>query len=297
MRENEILSARSEQILCSVVKAYIETGEPVASGNISRLRRYRLSPASIRAIMQQLAAEGYLSQPHASAGRIPTGKAFRAFVDSLPGKRVLATEFGRIREQLGEAGSVEGRVERASRMLTEMTQGVGITAAIPTVSQTLHQIELLPLGARRVMMVVVTGDRLVRNRLIELDDPIPAIELTSIRNYINENFSGWVIADIQVELRQRLKQASAAYDSILRRLTLLYEKGLLDVHLEPEIHMEGASNLVAFELHLTKERLKELFRALEEKKRILQLLERFLEVGSGQLGVQIGLQEEHPSMG
>lgn len=297
MSENDRLSPRSEQILCSVVKAYIETGEPVASGNISRLRRYNLSPASIRAIMQQLASDGYLQQPHTSAGRVPTGKAFRVFVDSLPGKRLLSPEFGRIREELSEAGSVETRVERASHLLMEMTQGVGITAAIPTVSQTLDQVELLPLGERRVMMIVVTRDRLVRDRLILLDEPISSIDLTSIRNYINENFSGWVIADIQAELQKRLEQTSAAYDSILRRLILLYEKGFLDVHLEPEIHMEGASNLVAFELHLTKERLKELFRALEEKKRMLQLLERFLETGDGELGVHIGLQEEHPSMG
>jgi len=297
MNEKSRLSPRTEQILCSVVKAYIETGEPVASGNISRLRRYKLGPASIRAVMAELSAGGYLTQPHTSAGRIPTGKAYELFVHSLPGKRLLQAELGRIREQLVEVGSVEDRVERASHMLTEMTQGVGITAAIPTISQTLDQVELILLGERRVLMIVVTQDRMVRDQVVILDEAMTQDQLTSIRNYLNQNFSGWVIADVQAELRRRMEQTSAAYDSILCRLMLLYQKGLLDVYLEPEVHMEGASNLVAFELHLTKERLMELFRALEEKKRILHLLDRFLERPAGQVGVRIGLAEEHPSMG
>lgn len=297
MNEKSRLSPRSEQILCSVVKAYIETGEPVASGNISRLRRYKLSPASIRVVMAELSAEGYLSQPHTSAGRVPTGKAYELFVNSLPGKRLLQDEFGRIREQLVGAGRVEDRVERASYMLTEMTRGVGITAAIPAISQTLDQVELILLGDRRVLMIVVTRDKMVRDQMVVLDDAITQDQLTSIRNYLNQNFSGWVIADVQAELRRRMEQTSAAYDSILRKLILLYQKGLLDVYLEPEVHMEGATNLVAFELHLTTERLMELFSALEEKKRILHLLDRFLARPAGEVGVRIGLADEHPSMG
>lgn len=296
MSQTTRLSPRSEQILCSIVKTYIETGEPVASGNISRLRRFKLSSASVRAVMAELAASGYLSQPHTSAGRIPTGKAFQVFVDSLPGKRLLESKVGQIREKLEEAGSMEDRMERASHMLTEMTQGVAITAAIPTLRQTLDQVELILLDERRVLMIVVTRDKLVRDSVVLLDEPITQDQLTSIRNYINTNFSGWIVADIQAELRLRLEQTSAAYDSILRRLSLLYRKGLLEVYFEPEVHLEGASNLVAFELHLTKERLKELFRALEEKKRLVQLLDRFLEQPAGQLGIRIGLEDEHPSM-
>jgi len=288
------LSSRIEQILCSIVRAYIDQGEPVPSAAISRLRRHRLSPASIRSIMAELASAGYLSQPHSSAGRVPTEKAFRLYVQGMESKRPRHERVGRIRGELSEAGSVEARMERCSHLLTEMTNGVGITAAIPAASQKLDSIELISLGGSRVLMIVVTGDKLVRDQVVTLDEPVSLDELASIRNYVNHNFGGWTIAEAQKELRRRLEQASAAYDEILKKLILLYDKGLLEF--EPEVRMEGASNLVSFDFHITRERLKDMFRALEEKKRILQLLDRFLEQPAGKVGVKVGLGEEDPSL-
>ena len=297
MRYDYCLSGRMEQILCSIVKAYIETGDPVASSEISRLRRHNLSSASVRNVMAELAAEGYLHQPHTSAGRVPTSKAFEIFVNALPGRRLEHAEFGRIRESLGETSSVGERMERCTHILAEMTQGVSITAAIPAARQMLDQVQLVSLADRRVLMIVVTQDRMLREQVVTLDQSVTQEDLNSIRNYINVNFRGWVIREAQQELRRRLEEESAAYDLILKKLILLHEKGLLDISMEPEVHMEGASNIVAFELQLTREKLKELFRALEEKKRVLQLLDRFLEERSGEVGVRIGLAEEHPSMG
>src|SRR4029077_12010156 len=97
------------------------------------------------------------------------------------------------------------------------------------------------------------------------------------------------------DLKRRFEQQSAAYDALLKKLTLLYSKGLLDIELAPELHMEGTSNLVGLDLHLTREKLRELFQTLEEKKRILQLLDRFLEQTGGELAVQVGLADAHPS--
>jgi heat-inducible transcriptional repressor len=97
-------------------------------------------------------------------------------------------------------------------------------------------------------------------------------------------------------LRHRLEQQSAAYDSMLKKLAVLYTKGLLDIEVSPEVYLEGASNLVGLDLHLTREKMRELFRALEEKKRILHLLDRFLEQSGGEVMVQVGLGEAHPSM-
>jgi heat-inducible transcriptional repressor len=193
--------------------------------------------------------------------------------------------------------TVEARIERTSRMLTEMTHGVGLAAAIPKSSPALERVELIALPDRRVLMVVVTRDRQVRNRVVGLEEPVSVSELDSIRNYINHNFSGWSLEDVRGELAQRLLHASATYDAILRKLTLLYAKGLLDLPSEPEVHMEGASNLVGLDLHLTKEKMRELFRTLEEKKRVLELLDRFLENPAGEIGVHVGLGETHPSMG
>jgi len=246
--------------------------------------------------MADLAEEGYLSQPLTSAGRVPTEKAFRQYVHSLTAQRVLKAELERIRHDLGEVETLAGRVELSSQMLTEMTHSVGIAAAIPGPSQTLDKVELLALAERRVLMIVVTRDKIVRNRVVTLDEYVSQDELNSIRNYINHNYSGWLLSHVQTELKLRLAQASAAYDAILRKLNLLYLKGLLDIGLVAEFHMEGAFNLLSIDFHLTREKMRELFRALEEKMRILQLLERFLEQPAGEVSVQVGLAEVHPTM-
>ena len=296
MGELSSLTPRRAQVLNSIVHNYIRTGRPVASRSISRLRRHSLSAASIRNVMADLADDGYLSQPHTSAGRVPTEKAFRLFVQSLTAKRLLAAELERLRMQLGEMETVAGRVEKSSHLLMEMTHGVGIAAAIPTDSQTLDQVELLGLGDGRILMIVVTRDKMVRNRVVMLNEYVSQGELHSIRNYINQNFSGCVLSEARARLRVRLEQASAVYDAILKKLILLYEKGLLDIRVSPEVYMEGASNLVGIDLRLTRERMRELLRVLEEKKRVLQLLDQFLERPEGEVGVQVGLGDVHPSM-
>lgn len=290
------MTHREQDILHSIVECYIRTGEPVASRTIARQSQDHLSPATVRNVMAELCDEGYLSQPHTSAGRIPTEKAFRSYVHSLARGRLLVAEFRRVRGELSQMGTMEARVERSSRMLTEMTSSIGITAAIPTSSQTLDQIELVNLADHRVLMIVVTRDQMVRNRVVSLDEPVSQDELASIRNYINVNFSGWTLSDIHADLKRRLEQHSAAFDALLRKLTLLYSKGLLDIEPTPEIHMEGASNLVGLDLHLTREKLRDLFQTLEEKKRMLQLLDRFLEQPAGELAVQVGLGDAHPGM-
>lgn len=297
MSRAQALTARQQDVLYSIVETYIETGEPVASRTVSRLRRDSLSPASIRNVMADLYEEGYLEQPHTSAGRVPTEKAFRHYAQSLRANaRALVMDVGRMRTHLNEAGSLSDRVERSSHLLTEITRNIGIAAAVPTASQTLEHVELIKLSPHRALVVVVTRDRMVRDRVVFLEDDIEADELTSIRNYLNGNFSGWILADARQELKRRLEEERAAYDEILKRLAVLYGKGLLEATCLPAIHMEGASNLVGLDLHLTREKMRELFQALEEKERMLQLLDRFLEQRSGEVGVQVGLGDLHPAM-
>ncbi|MBZ5605629.1 MAG: heat-inducible transcriptional repressor HrcA [Acidobacteriia bacterium] len=290
------MTPRTKEVLHEIVEAYIETGEPVASRSIARRRRDPLSAASIRNIMADLDDEGYLCQPHTSAGRVPTEKAYRSYVQSLTLRRLASVEIERLKAEFGRLDTVEARVEHTSRTLTEMTRGMGIAATIPQASPALDQIELVALPDHRVLMVVMTRDHAVRNRVVALDQAVTGDELASIRNYINRNFSGWTLEAVRRELAGRLEHASAAYDVILQKLTLLYAKGLLDVAADPEIHMDGVSNLIGLDLHLTKEKMRELFRALEEKKRVLELLDRFLEKQTGEIAVHVGLGEMHPSM-
>lgn len=290
------MTPRSREILHEIVQAYIATGEPVASRSVARRWNDTLSAASIRNAMADLAEEGYLSQPHTSAGRVPTEKAFRSYVESLSLRRLATTEIERLRAEIGKLDTVEARVEHTSRMLTEMTHGVGIAAAIPPASPALDHVELVALPAGRVLMVVMTRDQQVRNRVVTLEEALSPQELISIGNYINRNFSGWILEDVRRELAARLDHAAATYDELLKKLTLLYSKGLLDLGSAPEVHTDGASNLVSVDLHLTRERMRELFRALEEKKRVLELLDRFLERPESGIGVQVGLGALYPFM-
>ncbi len=288
--------SRHVAILHSIVEEYIESGEPVASRTIAKRIRENLSAASVRNIMADLDEEGYLSQPHTSAGRVPTEKAFRSYIKSLTVRRMVQAELERIRYELTRLETVQARVEKTSQLLMEMTRGLAIAAAIPTLAQTLDQVDLLALADRRVLMVVATRDHMVHNRVVAMNEPVTADELQEIRNYINRNFSGWLLNDVRRELETRLSEERATYDSVLRRLNMLYEQGVLDFDLTPEIFVDGASNLIGFDLHLTHEKMRELFRALEQKKKVLHLLERFCEEPHGEVAVRVGLSEAHPSM-
>jgi heat-inducible transcriptional repressor len=290
------LKTRHRDILTAIVRAYIETGEPVASRTLSKRRTDTLSPASIRNVMADLCDEGYLAQPHTSAGRVPTEKAFRYYVQSLAATRIAAGESDRLRSQLSEFHTVGQRVEHSSHVLMELTRNVGIAAAIPAVAQELDQIELVPLSDLRVLVVLVTRDHMVRNRVVALEGPISPDQLASIRNYVNRNFSGWQVGEARRELLRRMAEERALYDDVLRNLQALCWRSLLDVDTSPEVHLEGASNLLGLDLHLTRERMRDLLRALEEKQRLIELLDRFLEQKEGELEVHVGLEEAHPAM-
>src|SRR6266542_5362089 len=131
MQTDAPLNRRAQEILHSVVKEYIETGEPVGSRTVSKQRGEDLSAASIRNVMADLADEGYLSQPHTSAGRVPTEKAFRHYVRHLSAGRVPAAETERLRAELEAVHTVEERVERSCHILMELTRAVGIAATLP----------------------------------------------------------------------------------------------------------------------------------------------------------------------
>jgi heat-inducible transcriptional repressor len=160
----------------------------------------------------------------------------------------------------------------------------------------LDQIELVPLADRRVLIILATRDHMVHNRVVTLEQAIPLAELESIRNYVNQNFSGWQLGEARRELVRRTLEERALYDAVLRQLQVLYRKGLLEVDSSPSVHMEGASNLLGLDLHLTRETLRELLRALEEKKRLMELLDRFLGLPAGELEVHVGLEQLHPAM-
>ncbi len=261
------------------------------------MRSLALSPATIRNVMADLSDNGYLAQPHTSAGRIPTGKAFQDFAGTVPSGPLPASDRQRILHQMQSGENLEERVAIASRVLTEITQNVGIAAALPASAQQLEHIELIALSGARVLIVIATRDLMVRHRVVTLDRDLKQDDLIQLRNYVNANFAGWTLEKARAELLRRIEEERALYDAMLQQLTLLCQKGLLVADQDPQLAMDGTSYLMGLDLHLTSERMRELFRALEEKKHVVALLDRFLDSPQGQIGIHIGLADAHPLMG
>jgi heat-inducible transcriptional repressor len=260
------------------------------------MRDLPLSPATIRNVMADLADGGFLAQPHTSAGRIPTSRAFREFAGNVTAGPLPEADCQHIFKEMQSGESLEEQVAIASRVLTQITRNVGIATAIPSSAQELEHLELIALSDRRVLMIVATRDRMVRNRVVTLDRALSQDNLVQLRNYINDNFAGWTLEKARAELLRRIDEERAMYDAVLQQLTLLCQKGLLLSDQDPQLAMDGASWLVGLDLHLTRERMRELFRALEEKKHVVALLDRFLEPSSGQIGIHVGLADAHPAM-
>jgi heat-inducible transcriptional repressor len=290
------LAPRNREILRSVVQAYIETGEPVASQAVVRRSKVTWSPATIRNVMAELDEQGLLQQPHTSAGRVPTRQAYEIYVQSLEHTRVQSSEVRRLQTEFAGDMTTEARVERISRVLTTLTSNIGIAAAIPLSEELLQQVELIALSEQRVLFVLVGANKSPRNQVIQLERPITQDALVEIRNYLNAEFTGWKLSAVRLELERRLREERSTYNDLLIRLRELYERGMLAVSSEPEVHLEGTATLMGDEVHLTRSALRELFSTLEQKQRILQILDRFLEPPSGAVEIRVGLETLHPSM-
>jgi heat-inducible transcriptional repressor len=292
------LPAKKRNILYAIVEAYLETGEAVSSSAIAqrRIGAAAISPATIRNAMSELSELGLLSQPHTSAGRIPTAAAIQAYVSSLQHVRANAGDVTKLQQKLQGIESWQSRVEEGSHVLTELARNVAITAALPPSSEVLHQVEILPLSGTQYLLVVITADRAVHNHVVSLERVLDPVNLQQMRNYLNAEFAGWALAEARLEIERRLRAERGHYDQLLRDLELFHRRGLLHGVSAPTVYLDGAAYLVGLDLHLTRERMRELFHALEQKKQILQLLDQYLQQGDGMPMVQVGLGDAHPAM-
>ncbi len=291
-------TGKKRQILHAIVEAYLDSGEAVSSSAIAQ-RRFTgasLSSATVRNAMAELSELGLLTQTHASAGRIPTPLAIKSYVSSLGQVKVNPFEVSKLQQKLKSLHSISERVEEGSHVLTEITHNIAITASLPSASQQLHQVELLPLAARQYLMVVITSDRSVRNQVVSIDQDLRSEDLAEIRNYINCEFSGWTLNDARLALAERLKDERSQYHALLRRVELFYARGLFQGSEGPRVFMDGAAYLIGLDLHLTKEKMRELFQALEQKQQILQILDQFLQASDQTPAIQVGLGDAHPAL-
>ena len=286
---------RSRGTLMAVIRTHIQTGEPVGSRTVSRQSRRRnegLSPASIRNIMMELEEEGYLEQPHTSAGRIPTEKAYRFYASQCdashpPGK----ADVHLILSQLEGVWEVPEEVflERISHVLSLISHNLGVVVREPMGKNVLEHIHFARLGERRILVVLVSALSRVSNQMIQLDREIPQSELDAAARYLQEHFRGWELEKIRTELVAQCGQERAACDSVLRDLRHLNEQGMLNDPSSAELFLEGASNLVVQPELAEPARIRELLQALEEKETVIRLLTECIRVPGDPLQVVIGL--------
>jgi len=288
------LTSRYREILEAIVRNFIETGEPVGSRTLARSNREGLSPASIRNVMADLSDAGFLEQPHASAGRIPTTEAYRYYVEQISGTARLAPqEETMISDSLAGITDVQEFMERTSHVLSLISRNVGVTVASSGPKNALEHVYFSRLGEQKVLAVLVTRSGLVRDRVLRLD--LSQSELDLAARYINDNFRGWTMESMRAELSRRLEQERGEYDRLMNSIEQLYKQGALAAEQGSQfVFVEGAANLVTGEQD--RERLQEMLKTLEEKEKVVQLLGAYLDVKQEAVRVVIGLDQALPSM-
>lgn len=284
---------REREILTAIVETFIATGEPVGSRTLSRGSREGLSPATIRNVMSDLADAGYLEQPHTSAGRVPSPEAYRYYVEQLTGNaRISNEDESMIHDSLHGITDVQEFMERTSHVLSLISKNVGVAMALGGPKNALEHVYFSRLADQKVLAVVVAKSGLVRDRVLRLD--IPQADLDMASRYLNENFRGWTIEAMRTELARRLEQERGEYDRLMNSVEQLYLRGALADDGGQSVYVEGAANLVAGEQD--RRRLQELLQTLEEKQKVVQLLNAYLDTKQEAVRVVIGLDQALPSM-
>ena len=305
MADAERVTARQRAILTSIVESYIENGEPVGSGTIARLQFGEsggLSPATIRNEMAELADAGLLEQPHTSAGRVPTARAFRMYVDQLSGGANPRVDAGRLSVQsrrqidssfVGLAGT-QMVLQRTSHVLATLSSGVGVAIAAAADSDMLEHVHFSRLAEARVLAVVVTRSGMVRDRVLALDKDLSLGELETAANFLNENFRGWSVERVRAEIARMVERERSEYQRLLNSVQQLWQKAVPEAMPVQTVYVEGVANLVGS--HEDRERLREVLAALEAKQRLVELLNAYIDARQESVRVVFDLEEQAPEM-
>lgn len=291
---------RKREILGAIVRTHIATGEPVGSLSLAKQSSERLSSATIRNLCAELEDEGFLSHPHTSAGRLPTDKGYRFYVDNLRGSfRLSITDAARINEKLLDQDSLanpELLMGRASRLLSQLSDNVGIVVP-PSISQEiLHHIEFVRLAEFRILVITVSKAGRVQDRVIRVDGEFTQDELNSTARYLVENFSGLTLADIRDEILRRMTEEKALYDKLLKNAVLLCSNSLQEGD-QPDVFIEGASNILSKPDFADTERIRELLKMFEQKSRIVKILNECVDsTRQDDVAVRIGSENRHADL-
>jgi heat-inducible transcriptional repressor len=291
MRDSELQGRRTRQILTDVVRTYIETGEPVSSREISKRYSEQLSSATIRNVMMDLVEEGYLFQPHTSAGRVPTPKAYRAFAQVVASHAQLGAEDQKwIRSELGAAHTAEELVERAGHVLAMISRGLGIVVAPPIGRTVVEHVKFVLLPDGRVLTVLIAPGGATRDKVLHLERRFTQQELDYTADYLNRHYAGWQLEAIRSDLLARLAQERERYDAQLSAALALCDPRLLADPSAQHLYVEGTAQIAADKQFSDQEQLRELLAAIEEKHKLVALLNHCID-SPEPVHVQVGLDE------
>ncbi len=303
------LDARAQVVLAWIIKEHLVTGEPVGSRTVAELcaATDSWSPATIRNTMAELEEANLVEQPHTSAGRVPTDKGYRFFVDHLVAreKGLSRSDVAAVNRVLGaaeangEAGKLMGRV---SHLLSQLSDSVGIVIAPPLAGNALQHIEFVQLSDKRVLVVLVFVPNIVQNRVIRLDEPLTQAELERTARYLNAEYSGKSLLQIRAEILHSMREEKRLYDQLARTAMMLCERSLEVAEENTEdVYIDGASNILTKPDFNDLSRAGELLKMLEEKSRLIAILNECINRSApspawGDVRVAIGRENAAPSM-
>jgi heat-inducible transcriptional repressor len=275
------LSPRDCEILKDVVRTYIFTGEPVSSRSLAKRPHHELSAASIRNVMADLEDCGYLTQPHTSAGRVPTHAGYHFYIDALmPARGVPDRERRYIDENIREAPSDgEQLMGAVTSLLTELSHQIAIVVTPALGDTVLRSVDFVQLSGARVLCVLVSASGFVDNKVIETLRPLPREELVTISNYLTENFAGLNLRQIRDRLLEMMAEERAQVDQLLASAITLAQEAL-GTEGEPEVLVQGTSSVLVQPELSDIERVRKLMGTFSDKAKLVRMLGQLMH-GSG----------------
>ncbi len=285
------LEERNREILKLIIRSYVTSGEPVGSRTLAKSMDWRFSPATIRNVMADLEDEGYLAQPHTSAGRIPSEKGYRFYVDHLADSGRLSKSDERyISRMLAESDSPEDVMSRASVVLSTISKNVGIVIAPPMGATVLKHIEFLDLSDGKILVIFVSTSGVVQRKLIRVGERYTQEELDKAGRYLVEKFSGKTLTEIRNELLRMIEAERSLFDRMLSLLQTWGETLSQPVSAEA-IYLQGATNIINQPEFADVERMRMLFQMFEEKGRLVKILNECIAFSPLE-GVRIAIGSE-----
>jgi heat-inducible transcriptional repressor len=299
-----LLDARAQFVLTEIIHEHQRTGEPVGSRAVAERCASGVgwSAPTIRNVMAELEGAGLVDQPHTSAGRVPSDTGYRYYVDHMVGTaRLSQNDTNAIDNLLGVSQGGRGvdtsrLMERVSRLLSDLSENVGIVVSPALAENRLQHIELVALADGGILVVLVFAPNIVQNRIVRLEESLSQDELDRTARYLNVEFTGKSLTAIRAEIVRLLLEEKALYDRLVRNAALLFESSLEGD--EGDVYVEGASNIFDKPEFANVERLRELFRTLEEKSRLVQILGECIAASrtASPVHVHIGRELAAPSM-